>query len=112
MDSNNDVPRYVILDLEKVRAVSVNHRSMEAPRLADPATTEAFYEAYAAFVGLLDADDAVVELALGPGDLVAFDNRRVLHGRSGFSADARRHLQGCYIDIDAVRSTARRAVTR
>jgi len=34
-----------------------------------------------------------------------FDNRRLLHGRTGFDpAEGIRHLQGCYIDIDAPRS--------
>ncbi len=41
------------------------------------------------------------------GELVAFDNRRVLHGRRAFKSTERRHLQGCYIDIDAIHSTAR-----
>ncbi|NDH87932.1 MAG: gamma-butyrobetaine,2-oxoglutarate dioxygenase, partial [Actinobacteria bacterium] len=51
-------------------------------------------------------DDHAVELTLRPGELVAFDNRRVLHGRRAFRSSARRHLQGCYIDIDAIRSAA------
>ena len=65
-----------------------------------------FYRAYGAFVALLDGETHAIELTLRPGELVAFDNRRVLHGRLAFRATARRHLQGCYIDIDAVRSAA------
>lgn len=43
-----------------------------------------------------------------PGDLVAFDNRRVLHGRDGFDPGAgRRRLRGFYIDHDDVYSTVR-----
>ena len=41
-----------------------------------------------------------------PDDLLAFDNRRVLHGRRAFRSSSRRHLQGCYVDIDAGRSAA------
>ena len=54
----------------------------------------------------LDGDDHAIEITLRPGELVAFDNRRVLHGRRAFRSSTRRHLQGCYIDIDAIRSTA------
>ena len=90
----------------EVRGVAVNHRSMEAPDL-DDASVDEFYEAYAAFVEILDAPDAVAELTMGPGDLVVFDNRRVLHGRTAFEVTGPRHLQGCYIDIDALYSRTR-----
>ena len=90
-----------------VRAVSVNNRSME-PLTAGRAGTASFYGAYRAFVDLLDRDDHAIEIALRPGELVAFDNRRVLHGRRAFRSTERRHLQGCYIDIDAIHSAARR----
>jgi gamma-butyrobetaine dioxygenase len=42
---------------------------------------------------------------LNDGDLVVFDNRRILHGRTGFaSARHPRHLQGCYLTRDSVYS--------
>ena len=94
----------------EVRAVSVNNRSME-PLPVDRADTAAFYSAYRAFVDLLDRDDSAIEITLQPGELVAFDNRRVLHGRRAFHATERRHLQGCYIDIDTIYSTARLTAT-
>ncbi len=38
---------------------------------------------------------------LAPGDLVAFNNRRILHGRTAFDQSRiSRHLEGCYVDID------------
>jgi gamma-butyrobetaine dioxygenase len=37
-----------------------------------------------------------------------FDNSRILHGRTAFNAaEGRRHLQGCYIDVDEPRSRYR-----
>ncbi len=92
----------------RVRAITVNNRSMEA---LPPGRSDAgrFYAAYRALVALLDRDQHAVELTLRPGELVAFDNRRVLHGRRAFPATERRHLQGCYVDIDAVRSAAQAA---
>ena len=105
--------RRPLIDLDSngaVTAISVNNRSME-PLPAGRADAASFYSAYRAFVDMLDRDEHAVEIALRPGDLVAFDNRRVLHGRRAFRSTERRHLQGCYIDIDAIRSTARLAQT-
>lgn len=91
-----------------VRAVSVNHRSMETPA-AGPGV-QAFYAAYASLVALLNDPTDLVDLKLQSGELVGFDNRRVLHARTAFSATAPRHLQGCYIDIDSVSSLARKSI--
>ncbi len=89
----------------QVRAVSVNNRSMEPPQLS-PGASARFYAAYRSFVDLLERPDFAIEISLRPGDLVAFNNRRVLHGRRAFSNTEPRHLQGCYVDIDAIRSAA------
>lgn len=47
-----------------------------------------------------------------PGDMVGFDNRRILHGRDAFSSGGKRHLRGMYIDQDEVRSFVRVANRR
>ena len=40
-----------------------------------------------------------------PGQLVCFNNRRILHGRNEFSLNGGvRHLQGCYTNIDEFKS--------
>lgn len=41
------------------------------------------------------------------GDLIGFDNRRVLHGRDGFESSGDRHLRGCYADHDDLYSRLR-----
>ena len=97
----------------RVTAVNVNHRSMEAPA-PGPGVGE-FYRAYLRFHHLLAEPALAFELTLAAGELIVFDNRRVLHARTAFDTSSARHLQGCYIDIDALRSRARRsrsAVTR
>lgn len=94
-------------------AVNVNHRSMEAP--APGPGVDEFYRAYLRFHHLLAEPGMAFELTLAAGELIVFDNRRVLHARTAFDTSSPRHLQGCYIDIDALRSRARRsrsAVTR
>ena len=59
----------------------------------------AFYHAFRAFT--LKARDPAysVSLKLAPGEMVVFDNRRVLHGREAFDpSTGYRHLHGCYVD--------------
>ncbi len=86
-----------------VVAVRVNSRSMEPPDLPH-GEIDRFYDAYREFVAELASPAASVELTLAPGELLAVDNRRTLHGRRAYGAGGRRWLQGCYIDVDAVRS--------
>ena len=85
-----------------VDRITVNNRSMETPEPGPH--IEAFYSAYRRFIKLLASSEVAIELTLAAGELVGFDNRRVLHGRSAYEADPNRHLQGCYIDIDALRA--------
>ena len=49
-----------------------------------------------------------VRLTYRPGDLLAFDNRRALHGHSSYDAEGgQRHLHGCYMDRDDLPSCIR-----
>lgn len=86
---------------DEVVTVAVNNRSLDTP------IDSRFATALAAFRALLDSD--AIELTLDAGQAIVFDNRRVLHARTGFDATDGRHLQGCYVDIDAVASAARRS---
>ncbi|WP_233279905.1 TauD/TfdA family dioxygenase [Halomonas lysinitropha] len=64
-----------------------------------PETIEAWYTAYQRFWALLHQPRHRIEFALAPGQMVAFGNRRILHGRGAFNpASGRRHLQGTYLD--------------
>lgn len=65
------------------------------------------YSALRCFSRLADSDRFKLATPFRPGDLVAFDNRRMLHGRDAFESGGHRHLRGMYIDQDDVRSTAR-----
>lgn len=76
--------------------------------LADAAALEAFYAARRTLNRMLRSDEFEIRFLLEDGDLVMFDNRRLLHGRTGFDPnEGLRHLQGCYIDVDAPRSIFR-----
>lgn len=89
-------------DRGQITAVRYNNRSA-APLDLPFDIADAYYRAYRKFARLLHQPEGELRLKLMPGDLVLFDNERVLHGRTGFSGGAR-HLQGCYADKDALRS--------
>jgi len=89
------------------QAIHVSPRLDFAP-LLPPEELQAFYAARRELDALLKAAEFEIRFRLGDGDLVMFDNRRLLHGRTAFDTrEGNRHLQGCYIDIDGPRSLYR-----
>lgn len=89
----------------EVCAVRCNSRSMAPPHMAADELVE-WYDAFSLWCRLLDDPHLQVRIHLEPGDLFIVDNRRVLHGRTAYDASGgTRHLQGCYADIDGLRST-------
>jgi hypothetical protein len=87
-----------------VTAVHYNSRSIGPLRLAAD-ECQAFYGAYRQFAELLREPRFQLATLLRDGELVLFDNQRILHGRTAFaSARHRRHLRGCYLTRDSVYS--------
>lgn len=88
----------------EIRAVHYNNRSI-APLQVGTEQVRVFYAAYRRLAQLLREPRFQLGTKLRDGDLVVFDNRRILHGRTGFaSAKFARHLQGCYLTRDSVLS--------
>lgn len=110
----------------RIREIRFNNRSMQplplsalasrtGPRTAggdahagaaspEPSAADAFYRAYRAFAEILLRPELMLTFRLSPGDCVVFDNTRILHARTAFTSAGRRHLQGCYADLDGVES--------
>src|SRR5262249_30499394 len=86
-----DVPVVELDPLGGVRALHVNNRSKGVPT-GSAADVAGWYDAYFALLDLLARPDAQVTFRLQPGDVLVFDNLRVLHGRTGFSATGARRL--------------------
>jgi len=90
----------------RIRQIRFNERSL-APARLPAAQAQAFYAAYRALAERVSSQEATVTATLSPGDCVIFDNTRILHGRAGFTdsrGGGRRHLQGCYADLDGLAS--------
>jgi gamma-butyrobetaine dioxygenase len=89
-----------------IAAVHYNSRSI-APLPPAARDARAFYAAYRRFAALLRDSRFHLRLRLRDGDLVVFDNQRILHGRTAFSSARHpRHLRGCYLTRDSVYSEA------
>ena len=72
-----------------------------APLDVPPDRTLDTYRAVRAFVGIVRSGRFEIRVRLQPGDVMCFDNYRILHGRTEFDPNSgHRHLQGCYIDRD------------
>ena len=62
-------------------------------------TVDAWYRAYRAFMRLTRDPAFRLTFKMAAGEMTAFDNRRILHGREAFNpATGNRHLHGCYVD--------------
>ena len=109
-------PVIEINDRDQVVAVAFNNRSASAFDFPSNLSHEKsimpeFYKAYQTFAKLIFDETMQLSFKLKPGHAMIFDNRRVLHARTGFSIkpaessekeEAPRHFQGCYSDKDAV----------
>jgi gamma-butyrobetaine dioxygenase len=62
----------------------------------------AWYTAYRALGQLVVDRSQQLRFRLEGGQMLIVDGRRVLHGRTAFSRDGRRHLQDVYFDVDDV----------
>lgn len=77
-----------------------------APHMADEDVPRG-YEALRVFATYARDRRFQIASPFRPGDLVGFDNRRILHGRDAFDSGGHRHLRGCYADTDDVYSRLR-----
>ncbi|WP_168011948.1 TauD/TfdA family dioxygenase [Halomonas salinarum] len=77
---------------------------LDALPLLSEAQTRLFHRARQRLGELLTDPAYEVRFALEAGELMLFDNSRVLHGRTSYNTDeGHRHLQGCYLDTDGPR---------
>jgi gamma-butyrobetaine dioxygenase len=108
-DSNeheHDAPVIELGAADDVRAVRYSNHSVQ-PFLLPADQMESYYDAYTTFGRMRESERYRVTMRLDAGDLYMVDNRRVLHGRRGFSGGGVRHLQSCYIERDEFMSRLR-----
>ena len=66
------------------------------------------YKAVYELTNLLYREDILFKYKMSPGDMLVFNNQRVVHGRTSYDVTTTdRWLEGCYFDWDSVLSTYR-----
>ena len=109
-DSETDlrarVPLIEVNDHGDVVKIHYNNRSIDTIKLA-PELIQPFYAAYRHFAEILEREQLQIVFKLDPGELVLFDNTRILHARKAYSDAGTRHLQGAYSDLDGLYSSLR-----
>jgi gamma-butyrobetaine dioxygenase len=86
-------------------AVRINNRSLAAVKDIPFEKMDTWYAAYRRFGEIIDDPRMEIAFRLEPGEGFLVDNTRVLHARKGYSGHGTRWLQGCYADMDGLRST-------
>ncbi|EMP28118.1 Gamma-butyrobetaine dioxygenase [Chelonia mydas] len=93
------------------QVVRINYNNATRDTVFDiPAEkVQPFYAALKEFVDLLNSPEHKFTYKMKPGDIVTFDNWRLLHGRRSYQSGAEisRHLEGAYADWDVVMSRLR-----
>ncbi|MET3581639.1 alpha-ketoglutarate-dependent taurine dioxygenase [Mesorhizobium robiniae] len=96
----------------QVTGIRYNDRCL-APQTAPEGRIEALIEALAELTRLICDPQNQFQHQLQPGEVLVFDNQRVMHGRSTFDPTlAVRHLRSCNIDRDGVHSAFRTLARR
>ena len=105
-DLQSRVPFIEINDRDEVVKVRFNNRSIDTLKLP-PGTLREFYPAYRHYAEILEREALQISFKLDAGELMLFDNTRILHARKAYSDSGTRHLQGAYSDLDGLYSCLR-----
>ncbi|XP_068167345.1 gamma-butyrobetaine dioxygenase-like [Antennarius striatus] len=93
----------------QVRMINCNNATRDSVLDLPLHQVQPFYRAYKAFVDILNRPENLITFKLEPGEIVTFDNWRLMHGRKNYinKPDMIRHLEGAYLDWDEVISRLR-----
>ncbi|DAA21885.1 gamma-butyrobetaine dioxygenase [Bos indicus] len=104
--------KHKIIELDdKDQVVRINFNNATRDTIFDVPVerVQPFYAALKEFVDLMNCKDFKFTFKMNPGDVITFDNWRLLHGRRSYEAgtEITRHLEGAYADWDVVMSRLR-----
>ena len=102
-DLRSRVPMIELNDNNEIIKVRYNNRSIDTVNVPKD-KMRSFYKAYRHWSEIIERDELKIQFKLSEGDLVLFDNTRVMHARTEFSQTGKRHLQGAYTDLDGLYS--------
>ncbi|KAB1272172.1 Gamma-butyrobetaine dioxygenase [Camelus dromedarius] len=104
--------KHKIIELDdKGQVVRINFNNATRDTIFDVPIekVQPFYAALKEFVDLMNCKEFKLTFKMNPGDVITFDNWRLLHGRRSYEAgtEISRHLEGAYADWDVVMSRLR-----
>ncbi|XP_073760934.1 gamma-butyrobetaine dioxygenase [Callorhinus ursinus] len=104
--------KHKIIELDdKGQVVRINFNNATRDTVFDVPVerVQPFYAALKEFVDLMNCKESKFTFKMNPGDVITFDNWRLLHGRRSYEAgtEISRHLEGAYADWDVVMSRLR-----
>ena len=102
-DLRSRVPMIELNDKNEIVKVRYNNRSIDTIYLPDN-KVRSFYKAYRHWSEIIERDSLKIIFKLSEGDLMLIDNTRIMHARTAFSKEGKRHLQGAYTDLDGLYS--------
>ncbi|VFV34705.1 gamma-butyrobetaine dioxygenase [Lynx pardinus] len=96
-------------DKDQVIRINFNNATRDTVFDVPVERVQPFYAALKEFVDLMNCKEYKVTFKMNPGDVITFDNWRLLHGRRSYEAgtEISRHLEGAYADWDVVMSRLR-----
>ncbi|XP_064620507.1 gamma-butyrobetaine dioxygenase-like [Lineus longissimus] len=102
--------RHPVIKLDEngdVAAVHFNHCALDSLMTIPLDKVKLWYEAFRMLADILVKPENLVQYRLRKGDIIAFDNYKVLHGRRKIESDGERYLHGAVLDWDTVNSRIR-----
>jgi len=106
-DLRSRVPMIELNDNNEIIKVRYNNRSIDTINVPKD-KMRSFYKAYRLWSEVIEREELKVQFKLSEGDLMLFDNTRIMHARTEFSQSGKRHLQGAYSDLDGLYSLLNR----
>ena len=92
-----------------VTGIRMNDRCL-APVDAEPDDVVRFYEAVRLLMERIKSGDGMVTIHLEAGQMLVFDNQRLLHGRTSFDPSSGRYIRIIHVDHDEFYSRLREAL--
>ena len=69
---------------------------------------EPFYDALRKLLAIVYAGEGQITVKLASGDMLVFNNQRLMHGRTAFDpSTSHRHVRTCHVDLDEFHSKLR-----
>ncbi|MET1416699.1 TauD/TfdA family dioxygenase [Roseibium sp. HPY-6] len=91
----------------RVSGIRINDRGM-APVDCPLGQVEPFYDALRILLEMIYSGEGRVTTKLKEGEMMVFNNQRLLHGRERFDpARSHRHVRSCHVDLDEFHSRLR-----